>query len=95
MYIFDHPIIFIVVLVSFLGYTDLDCLQNACPVNVLYSLMYMPFFYRNLNHKNLVKLMGVSLGKPIYIVTEFCGKVSAQFKYSIFVVWSPLSLQFM
>lgn len=44
MYIFDHPIIFIVVLVPFLGYTDLDCLQNACPVNVLYSLMYMPFF---------------------------------------------------
>lgn len=33
--------------------------------------------YRNLNHKNLVKLLGVSLdGNPIYIVTEFCGKVS-------------------
>ena len=31
---------------------------------------------RNLNHKNLVKLLGVSLdGNPIYIVTEFCGKV--------------------
>lgn len=32
---------------------------------------------RNLSHKNLVKLLGVSLdGNPIYIVTEFCGKVS-------------------
>lgn len=31
----------------------------------------------NLSHKNLVKLLGVSLdGNPIYIVTEFCGKGS-------------------
>ncbi|KAK2553281.1 Tyrosine-protein kinase CSK [Acropora cervicornis] len=33
--------------------------------------------WRNLSHKNLVKLLGVSLdGSPIYIVTEFCGKGS-------------------
>ena len=32
---------------------------------------------RNLSHKNLVKLLGVSLdGNPIYIVTEYCGKVT-------------------
>ncbi|XP_073242312.1 tyrosine-protein kinase CSK-like [Porites lutea] len=31
----------------------------------------------NLSHKNLVKLLGVSLdGNPIYIVTEYCGKGS-------------------
>lgn len=30
----------------------------------------------DLNHKNLVKLIGVSVGKPIFIVTEFCGKGS-------------------
>lgn len=40
---------------------------------------YPLFFCRDLNHKNLVKLIGVSVGKPIFIVTEFCGKVSAKF----------------
>ena len=42
-------------------------------------IVYCVYFLvdRNLNHKNLVKLLGVSLdGNPIYIVTEFCGKVS-------------------
>ena len=32
--------------------------------------------FRDLSHKNLVRLLGVSLdGSPVYIVTEFCGKV--------------------
>jgi len=33
--------------------------------------------YRNLNHTNIVKLLGVSLDRnPFYIVTEFCTQVS-------------------
>lgn len=52
--------------------------------NVYYSTVYISFaFCRDLNHKNLVKLIGVSVGKPIFIVTEFCGKVSAKFIFLI------------
>ena len=35
------------------------------------------FFYRDLQHRNIVTLLGVSSAQnPFYLVTEFCAKVS-------------------
>jgi len=46
-----------------------------------------------LSHKNLVKLLGVSLdGSPIYIVTEFCGKVTSSLWIQLLCLGLSMSL---
>ena len=49
------------------------------PILINYTNNNYYYFFRTLQHPNLVGLIGVSLDKPpIYLVTEYMGKGSLQ-----------------
>ena len=61
---------------------------------MVFFIYFVFLIDRNLSHKNLVKLLGVSLdGSPIYIVTEFCGKVISSILMKLLLYCSKVSYQ--